>query len=269
MSGIFRSTSPAPGALSTAQNHAAMKVGAFREFASQLAVQVVEQLCGEFEREVNILYSDVWTYRVELERVAELLGHQLHRERQLHDMLATVGDVHSSVVAQMENLAQVQPDSKSIHDMIESLQGHQVNIINNGLSGVSEAVTVASGHAAQAKQLKEQSITAEHEFNRILQLLSQPLVPGAMPTPTAAPLQQVPNRPAQQGTILAPSYTRPAGAGAQTTPVRAGGAVGAGTINFPGSFPFPTTPPSGQRLMMSTPPQYALQPTVMNAQVRT
>ena len=67
------------------------------------------------------------------------------------------------------------------HDMVESLQGHQVNIINNGLSGVSEAQTVASSHAAQAKQLKEQSITAEHEFNRILTLLSQPLVFMARP----------------------------------------------------------------------------------------
>lgn len=169
-------------------NQASMKVGAFREFATQLAVQVVEQLCGEYEREVTNLYSDVYTYRVELERVAELLGHQLHREKQLHDMLATAGDVHSSVVAQMEHLSLAQPDPGSIHDMVERLQGTQVNIINSGLSGISEGHSIASTHAAKAHNLKEQTVTAEHEFNRIMQLLQSPLIPGNMPTPTTAPM---------------------------------------------------------------------------------
>lgn len=166
------------------QSNANLKVAAFREFASQLAVQIVEQLCTEYEREVNVMYSELVTYRTELERVAELLGHQLGRERQLHDMLTTMGDVHSSMVAQMEGIAQQRPDHKILHDMVDAMQGQQVNVINSTLTGMSEAQTVASAHAMTASTMKEQTITAEHEFNRIVQLLQTPLIPGQMPAPT-------------------------------------------------------------------------------------
>eukprot|EP00928_Gymnodinium_smaydae_P097587 TRINITY_DN8882_c0_g1_i1.p1 TRINITY_DN8882_c0_g1~~TRINITY_DN8882_c0_g1_i1.p1 ORF type:complete len:262 (+),score=47.80 TRINITY_DN8882_c0_g1_i1:85-870(+) len=173
------------------QNHANQKIAAFREFATQLTVQVVEQLCTEYEREVSVMYSDLVTYRTELERVAELLGHQLGRERQLHEMLTTMGDVHSSMVAQMEGIVQQSPNVKVVHDMVDALQGQQVSVINSTLSGMSEAQTVASTHAQQASMLKEQTITAEHEFNRIMQLLQTPLIPKQMPAPTMAMVPQL------------------------------------------------------------------------------
>ena len=49
--------------------------------------QVVEQMCVEFEREMASMWKDVLMYRDELDRVAQLLGVQLEREKKLHGLL--------------------------------------------------------------------------------------------------------------------------------------------------------------------------------------
>jgi len=171
---------------------ATLKVGAFREFAATLAGQVVEQLAQEFEREVNVMYADLWMYRTELERVAELLGHQVGREKQLHEMLQQMGDVHSTMVAQMEGLKRQEPDARVLHEMLDQMQNQSLSVVNSQLSGMSSAHMVAAANSQKSKELQEPMISAEMEFNRILQLLSQPLIPGNLPQPTMA---MVPNSP--------------------------------------------------------------------------
>lgn len=52
-------------------------------------MQVVEQLCGEFEREVGQMTQDIVRYRGELARCADLLAFQLGKEKQYHNMLAS------------------------------------------------------------------------------------------------------------------------------------------------------------------------------------
>lgn len=162
------------------------KITAFRDFASQLAAQVVEQLCQEFEREVSTLYNDVTLYRNELTRCAELLGHQLGREKQLHQLLANLAEHHQNVAGQINVLAGQSPSNAQLHDMVDAMTGHHSDILNSTLSGVNQAHGVASSHAESAKQLQQQTITAEHEFNRIVQMLQQPAITERAPDPTYA-----------------------------------------------------------------------------------
>ncbi|CAK9114491.1 unnamed protein product [Durusdinium trenchii] len=51
-------------------------------------MQVVDQLCTEFEREVSQMTQDIVRYRGELARCADLLAYQLGKEKQYHNMLA-------------------------------------------------------------------------------------------------------------------------------------------------------------------------------------
>lgn len=162
------------------------KVDAFRGFASQLQGQVVEQLCQEFEREVGIMWNDLVQYRHELERVADLLGQQLIRERQLHEMLDAMAGQHATFANTASMAASQTPNSQALHEMVEQLFGQHSAAMNSTLQGVSQARQIAETHAASAKQLQEPLITAENEYNRIIQMLSTPMIPGQAPRATVA-----------------------------------------------------------------------------------
>lgn len=164
------------------------KVTAFRAFAGQLAAQVVEQLCQEYEREVAQLFNDVSMYRNELTRCAELLGHQLGRERQLHEMLEKVANHQTDVASSAQYLAQQSPNAQQLHDLVEHVSGQYAGLMNSALQGVSQAHTVAAQHAESAKQLQEPMISAENEFTRICSLLQQPTIEERAPAPTVAVL---------------------------------------------------------------------------------
>eukprot|EP00927_Polykrikos_kofoidii_P029788 TRINITY_DN25695_c0_g1_i1.p1 TRINITY_DN25695_c0_g1~~TRINITY_DN25695_c0_g1_i1.p1 ORF type:complete len:303 (-),score=43.11 TRINITY_DN25695_c0_g1_i1:73-873(-) len=184
------------------QLHPTVKVGIFRDFALTIASNLVEQVCAEFEREVNVLYNDVSTYRAELARVADILGQQLHREKQLHELLQKMADHHTVIANQAHFAAQQQPNSKVLHDMVDQLCGQQMDIINSGLACVSQAHIVSATHAEQARQLQEPLNTAEVEYNRISLLLQQPALPGAPTSPRSSsppPGQRFRPRPAQGG----------------------------------------------------------------------
>lgn len=235
-----------------AQQATGAKIDAFRQFASTLAVQVVEQMCGEFEREVSTMWNDVVAYRIELERVAELLGHQLHREKTLHEMMQNMGEIQSSMVAQAEGLTRNQPDVKSIHDMVAQLHEQHVNVVNSTLSGMSQAQTVATSHAMQAKQLEEPMISAEVEFNRIMQLLQVPLVPGAMPSVTMAQVPQqngAPPRPMMQHSPQMGQYnsSAPRQQGGPPSPQQRSSGMGPPPFGMPGSMPMQGGPPGMQQ----------------------
>merc|ERR1712232_371008 len=72
--------------------------------------------------------------------------------------------------------------------MGDQLFGQQTAVMTSTLQGVSQARIIAETHAQSAKQLQEPLISAENEYNRICQMLSQPLVPSAVPSPTTAAL---------------------------------------------------------------------------------
>jgi hypothetical protein len=159
------------------------KIAAFRNFATQLAGQVVEQLCQEYEREVSVMWNDLVQYRNELGRVAELLGTQLQRERSLHEMLEGMAGHHANIANSAQMAAQQSPNAKHLHAMVDQIMGEHSHHVNSTLQGVSQAHAVAQSHAQNAKQLQEPLISAENEYNRIMNLLSQPMIPTAAPEP--------------------------------------------------------------------------------------
>merc|ERR1719401_811176 len=58
------------------------------------------------------------------------------------------------------------------------------------LAGMTQATAVAAQHANNAKALQEPMINAENEFNRIMQLLSVPMISLSTPGATMA---KIPN----------------------------------------------------------------------------
>mmetsp|Transcript_136796 Transcript_136796/g.236926 ORF Transcript_136796/g.236926 Transcript_136796/m.236926 type:complete len:253 (-) Transcript_136796:146-904(-) len=162
------------------------KVIAFREFAAQLAAQVVEQMSTEFEREVSVLYNDVLMYRGELTRVAELLGHQLGRERQLHQMMEKMHEHSTNIASSTQYLTAQSTSAQQLHDVLDQVLGQHKGQIAGTLSGVNQLHSSVERQLSQAKQMSDSLITAENEFSRITQLLQTPTITAVTPAPTVA-----------------------------------------------------------------------------------
>lgn len=183
-SGALGGSAPvADRSMATAGASVPQKVETFRNFAGQLAAQLTEQLCQEYEREVAVMVNDVNTYRNELCRCAELVGLQLGRERQLHGMLEKVADHQTNIASSAQNLAYQSPSSRDLHDLVDQVSEQYAGVMNSALMGVSEAHNVAAQHAQTAKQLQEPMISAENEFARICQLLAAPEIEARLPEP--------------------------------------------------------------------------------------
>lgn len=190
------------------------RVQAFRDFAGQLAAQVTEQLCVEFEREISVIWNDVLMYRNELDRVAKLLGTQLEREKKLHGVIEEMIGHSTNVNNQAQFLAQQQPGSGHLHQVLEQVLGQHAELMNQTVAGVDQTTQVLSAHASNAHYMKQEAITAENEFVRIVNLLEQPLIPSTVPAPTKA---AVPMNPL--GTASAPGSVKYApGPAAFSTP---------------------------------------------------
>lgn len=188
------------------------KVNAFREFAAQLAAQVVEQMSTEFEREIATLYNDVMMYRGELTRVAELLGHQLGRERQLHLMMEKMHEHSTNIASSTQYLTSQSTNAQQLHDVLDQVLGQQKGQIAGTLSGVNQLHSNVERQLSQAKQMSTDLITAENEFSRITQLLQTPAVPSVAPAPTVALVsghQTAPSRPAWKGNMTPPASPSP------------------------------------------------------------
>eukprot|EP00930_Biecheleria_cincta_P024274 TRINITY_DN17384_c0_g1_i1.p1 TRINITY_DN17384_c0_g1~~TRINITY_DN17384_c0_g1_i1.p1 ORF type:complete len:309 (+),score=38.48 TRINITY_DN17384_c0_g1_i1:42-929(+) len=179
----------APREAQKIENHIPVKVNAFRQFASQLAAQVTEQLCAEFEREVSLITEELVVYRTELARCGELLAHQLGREKQLHSMLENIagntGSLASSAADIGHRHASQESTKAQMHEMVEQMFGHSTSLVNTTMSGVNEAHHMAHSHLAQARELQNQSISAENELNRIMNILGVAPVEAITPRPTS------------------------------------------------------------------------------------
>jgi len=163
-----------------------VKVTAFRQFASNLLTQLMEQLCSEFEREVSQMTEDVVLYQAELARCGELLAHQLGRERQLHGMLENIAGNTGNLAASAGELGKSGSNEsfrRQMHEMVEQLFGHSTHLLSNTVNGVNEAHSVAYNHLALAKELQNQTQNAENELNRIMALLNTSLVASTPRSP--------------------------------------------------------------------------------------
>lgn len=228
-----------------------VKVQAFRQFAGQLAAQVTEQLCEEFEREVQAMTSDLVTYRNELTRVAELLAHQLGRERQLHDMLGSMANHHTNLANQASKVPS-SSNREALHQMVEQMFGETENIIVAHTQGWSQAASISQNHLENAKQLQDPLISAENELNRIMNMLQTSGIPAAMPAPTQARIPGTPTR---------PGMTSVASIGAATPPPMSPG-MRQGPFGMPGvvqpggivQMQAPLSPGPASRMVNGMPP---------------
>lgn len=168
------------------------KVGAFREFSNRLAQQLIDLMCGEFEREVQELWNDVCMYREELNRVAQLLGSQLEREKKLHGVIEQMMGHSANVQSQAEYLAQQRAGPDQIHQILDQYVGHHQNLMNQTIQGVGEANQALMTHYQGTQGMREQAISAENEFMRIVNLLQNPPVhsvpPATMVSPSPGPM---------------------------------------------------------------------------------
>jgi len=228
-----------------------VKVNAFRQFASQLAAQVTEQLCAEFEREVSIITEELVVYRTELARCGELLAHQLGREKQLHGMLENIAGNTGSLASSAAEVGQRHSASEQtkaqMHDMVEQMFGHSSTLLNSTVNGVNEAHSVAHSHLAQAKELQNQSLNAENELNRIMSILGAPPIQAQTPRTTSAPVPQVPQPQMFPGQVSSsmggmPPQSAQSMPGGARTPVPSNG------------FPAPAQMIPGQPVQMMGPP---------------
>eukprot|EP00929_Paragymnodinium_shiwhaense_P070121 TRINITY_DN35494_c0_g1_i1.p1 TRINITY_DN35494_c0_g1~~TRINITY_DN35494_c0_g1_i1.p1 ORF type:complete len:315 (-),score=71.96 TRINITY_DN35494_c0_g1_i1:31-975(-) len=203
-----------------------VKVQAFRQFANQLCIQVTEQLCEEFEREVNALTQDVLVYRNEMVRVAELLANQLGRERQLHEMLNSLAGHHANLATQAQQVsANKGPNKEAVHRIVEQMFGETENIINTHTQGWSQASAISQSHMDNAKQLQEPMISAENELGRIMSMLQQQGVSASVSQPAA--VRSSAATPPRPGMTQQPAYPGAAASigrlGMATPPLSPGG----------------------------------------------
>eukprot|EP00933_Yihiella_yeosuensis_P006829 TRINITY_DN111642_c0_g1_i1.p1 TRINITY_DN111642_c0_g1~~TRINITY_DN111642_c0_g1_i1.p1 ORF type:complete len:271 (-),score=54.85 TRINITY_DN111642_c0_g1_i1:107-919(-) len=246
------------------QQAAAVKVQQFRQYTNARFAQAAEELCQEFEREVNILTEDLVLCRTELARCADLLASQLGREKELHKMLATIAGNTGSLVASAADIGQRHGASESVkvqmHEMVEQLFGHSQSLVQTAIGGVNDHHSIAHTHLLQAKELENKSLSAENELNRILAILRDPTIAGLNATggssmlsaplpPTSAsiyqqmPMEPVagspgsgiqsPNRFANQGQLLSQSQGQGRPTTMYTSPAPLVGTMGATNIGSP------------------------------------
>lgn len=206
------------------------KIQAFRQFASQLAQQVTEQLCAEFEREVGQVFEEAVQYRDELARVLVLLEQELDRQKKLHSVIEGMNGHASQLHEHAKNLASKNPgQGDELMHWFDKFTGMHLNLLNDTANGVAQGHGQIQNLAGQAGQLKNESITTEHEFTRIATLLHQPLIPTA------------------PGVGMAPGV-RPVGAPAVTP-----GALRAPAVGAPGRTPTPPRSPAATSPLAASP----------------
>lgn len=201
---------PGPGSAvggSPAAVETAPKVNAFRGFCQQLT----EQLCLEFEREVQQLTEDVVRYRAELARCADLLAYQLGKEKQYHSMLESIAGNTSMLMgkaSEVGNKANMSDPliKQQMHQMLDQVLHGQTGALAENLGGIDEHRRLAESHLMKSSELQNQSEAVQKELENILQALNMPPVAY-----TQAPMIRPP-APAPGAPVLRPM------AGCQMTP---------------------------------------------------
>lgn len=121
----------------------------FRDIASQLANELVNQLTEEHNREVNAMYEEVLMLRGELQRVGELMQAYLAREKQLHEMMDMLNNTYAEATAHF-------------HHTHSQFLEHAKN---------------TSGQLDRRSHLADASRDTARELARIQAILAQPVTP--------------------------------------------------------------------------------------------
>merc|ERR1719277_2721278 len=101
-------------------------------------------------------------------------------------MLEQMSGHHQNLAAQAQQVGANMPQPQDLHNQVDQILGSHAQIKESMLQGMSQASAVAVQHATNAKALQEPMINAENEFNRIMQLLSVPMISLASPAATMA-----------------------------------------------------------------------------------
>merc|ERR1712100_675284 len=120
-------------------------------------------------------------------------------------------------------LAQQQPGSGQLHQWLDHVLGAHAEILNQTVTDVHQNHQAVSAHASNADVMKQDAISAENEFVRIVELLRSPppnTVPAVQGTPgdpsrAMAPTALSASAPVPGGRAYAVSYAAPTG---QLTP---------------------------------------------------
>lgn len=151
----------------------APKVNAFRSYC----IQLVDQLCVEFEREVNQMSKDILLYRGELARCADLLAFQLGKEKEYHNMLENIAGNSSMLVGKAAEVGQKhgQHDAtkQQMHQMLEDMFAGGKGALADSFGGLDEHRQLAEKHLMSSTELQNQSQAVAKELDNILRTLNE------------------------------------------------------------------------------------------------
>lgn len=151
----------------------APKVNAFRSYC----IQLVDQLCVEFEREVNQMSKDILLYRGELARCADLLAFQLGKEKEYHNMLENIAGNSSMLVGKAAEVGQKhgQHDAtkQQMHQMLEDMFAGGKGALADSFGGLDEHRQLAEKHLMSSAELQNQSQAMAKELDNILRTLNE------------------------------------------------------------------------------------------------
>eukprot|EP00441_Pelagodinium_beii_P009040 CAMPEP_0197704674 /NCGR_PEP_ID=MMETSP1338-20131121/126060_1 /TAXON_ID=43686 ORGANISM="Pelagodinium beii, Strain RCC1491" /NCGR_SAMPLE_ID=MMETSP1338 /ASSEMBLY_ACC=CAM_ASM_000754 /LENGTH=273 /DNA_ID=CAMNT_0043288577 /DNA_START=72 /DNA_END=893 /DNA_ORIENTATION=+ len=189
------------------------KVNAFRSFC----LQVTEQICNEFEREVRQMSDDILKYRGELARCADLLAFQLGKEKQYHNMLENIAGNTSALVGKAGEVGQqhgAQADMKrQMQEMLEHMFNNGKGLLGETHSHLEDHRAMAETHLMTSSQLQDQGAAVQKELDNILESLKMPPVSYQQAPLMMGPSQMQGGMPQQQfqGSIQQQQYRPPAG----------------------------------------------------------
>lgn len=192
------------------------KVNAFRSYC----MQVVDQLCTEFEREVSQMTQDIVRYRGELARCADLLAYQLGKEKQYHNMLENIAGNSSTLVGKAAEVGQKHSANENVkmqmHQMLEQMFEGGKGVYAEGFGTLDEHRQIAETHLQTSAELQNQSIAIQKELDNILQALQIPPVSYSQAPMIVGPAQMVTSQPRApqalygRGTLPGPPSVLPA-----------------------------------------------------------
>jgi hypothetical protein len=165
----------------------APKVSAFRAFM----MNITEQLCQEFEREVSQMSEDIVKYRGELARCADLLAFQLGKEKQYHEMLENVCSNTQVLVGRSGEVGQKhsgnEDQKRAMMQMIDDMFDGSSGMHGGIHSHIDEHRYLAEQHLMSSSELQNQSKAVQQELDNILEALKMPPVSYNVPPVVMGP----------------------------------------------------------------------------------
>jgi len=141
---------------------------------------IADQLMQEHVRETRALYDDNIRIRQELGRVVDMMNNFLTREKQLHDMLGSLTDSHTSI-------------ARDLHGKVQEAVGHGHRMAGDTKNKAGELMNL---HTATLQELgRIQQILGSPAARPGMPMSMQPMQPmsmQSMPAPSS-PLPTVPS----------------------------------------------------------------------------